>query len=80
MRYSVLSVYSVYPADTRNTNSTNMLWQMQSSDYRADTRKMNVYNGLRQTPIVATRAGGVRACSAADGALPPGVRRLVRAN
>jgi len=34
---------------------------IQSSDYRDDTRKMNVYNGLRKTPIVATRAGGVRA-------------------
>jgi hypothetical protein len=80
MRYGGFSVYSVYPADTRNTNSTNTLWQMQSSDYRADTRKTNVYNALRQTPIVATRAGGVRARPTADGALPPGVRRLVRAN
>jgi hypothetical protein len=47
-------------ADMRNTNNSIDLWPIQFSDYAADTRKLNAYNALRQTPIVATRAGGVR--------------------
>jgi hypothetical protein len=56
----------------RKTKRRFDLWQIQSSDYRDDMRKMNVYNGLRQTTLLATRAGGVCARPAADGALPPG--------
>jgi hypothetical protein len=44
----------------RNTNKSIDLWPIQFSDYAADTRKLNAYNALRQTPIVTTRAGGVR--------------------
>ena len=72
MRYGVFFGPDGYPTDMRNTNRRFDLWQIQSSDYPADMRKMNVYNGLRQTPIVATRAGGVCARPAADGVLPPG--------
>ena len=78
MRYAIFSEFDDCPTDMRNTNSGNVLRQMRRSGCRADMRKVNVYNGLRQTPVVATRGGGVRACSAADGALSPGVRRLVR--
>jgi hypothetical protein len=77
-RYVIFSEFDDYPTDMRNTNSGNMLRQMRRSGCRADMRKMNVYNGLRQTPIVATRTGGVRARPATDSALSHGVRRLVR--
>ena len=77
-RYVNFSEFDDYPTDMRNTSSGNKLRQMRKSGCRADMRKVNAYNGLRQTPIVATRGGGVRARSAAYGALSPGVRRLVR--
>jgi hypothetical protein len=40
MRYGKFSGYSGYPADTPNTNASNVLWQIQTSDYPADTRKL----------------------------------------
>ena len=60
----------------RNTHDSINLWPIQFSDYTADTRKLNVYNNLRQTPIITARAGGVRARPAAAAALALGVRRL----
>ncbi len=61
MRYGVFAEYADYPTDMRNTNGSIDLWLNRSSDYPADMRKLNIYNGLRRTPTLATEAIGVRA-------------------
>jgi hypothetical protein len=59
-RYIVFSGYDGYPTDTRNANSSIVLWQMRSSDYPADTRKSNVCKHLWPKRILD---GPGRACA-----------------
>ena len=60
-RYVVFYGYVDYPADTRKTNNSIDLWQIQFSDCRADTRKLNSHNDLRQSSILARGGGAARA-------------------
>ena len=45
----------------RNMNFSIDLWQIRSSDYPADMRKLNLNNDLCQSSILATGGAGVRA-------------------
>ena len=51
------SRYASYSADTRNTNSSNDLWQIRSSDYSADTRNSHSHEDLWLRRFFTIRRG-----------------------